>query len=127
MEASAASADRPPRARAVLRIGAVVAALILTFLAAVAVIAMLDITDLTPCDDVGTDIFKLNDKGECFDGSSTKKAVTLAFGWPGAVLACLSVLLMLAFAIRGRGIRTAVLTIAAAAALFGLGVLIGSV
>ncbi len=124
MDAAPVATDR---AGALARIGGIMAALILVFLTAVAIIAMLDVTDLTPCGDVGSDLSKLNDQGECFDGSGGKKTITLALGWPGAVLAGLSVVLMLAFAIRGRGIRAAVLTIAAAAALFGLGILIGSV
>lgn len=126
MEASEANAN-PPKAGALARVGAVVAALVLAFLAAVAIVAMLDITDLTPCGDVGSDLSKLNDEGECFDGSSGKKTIALILGWPGAALAALSVLLMLAFAIRGRGGRTAGLTIVAGAVLFGLAILIGSV
>lgn len=109
------------------RIGAILAALVLAFLAAVAVVAMLDVTDLTPCGDVGNDLSKLNDEGKCFDGSSGKKTIALILGWPGAALAVLSVLLTLGFAIRGRGGRTALLTVIAGAVLFGLAILIGSV
>ncbi len=110
-----------------MRILAVLAALVLAFLAAVAVIAMLDITDLNPCMDANKDPSLLNDQGECFDGSSTRKTLSLILGWPGAVLAVLSVPLMLAFAIRGRGGRSAIGVVVLGAVLFGLAILIGSI
>ena len=119
--------SEPAKAGAGARILALVGAVILLFLAAVAVIAMVDIGDLTPCEDVGTDISLLNEDGECFDGSSAKKTISLVLGWPGAILACVSVLLALGFAIRGRGGRLLIKVVAAAAVLFGLSILVGSI
>lgn len=124
MEASTAPAELP-RAGIGLRLLAILAALILAFLAAVAIVAMSEIGELTPCGEVES-AAQLNDKGECFDGGSTKKTISLVLGWPGAVLAALSVLLMLAFAVRGRGGRMAVGCVFAAAMLFGLSILVGS-
>jgi len=101
---------------------ALLIALVLAFLAAVAVVASIEITDLTPCDDVtGAQPFE-----ECFDGSSTEKIASLVFAWPGAILAVLAVLLTLAFVVRGRGGQTAIKVTVAAAVLFGLGILVGS-
>lgn len=117
--------DDAENAGAGARLGVAVLALALLFLAAVAVVAMADISSLTPCDDV-TEISQLNDEGECFDGSSAKKVITLIFGWPGAILACLSVLLAAAFVVRGRGARPLGLSIAGAVILFGLSILIGA-
>lgn len=104
---------------------AVLAALILAFLAAVAVVASIEIGDLTPCEEV-TSASQLSDSGECFDGSDTEKTASLALSWPGAIFACLAVLLTLGVAIRGRGTGLAVKVTVAAAVLFGLGILVGS-
>ncbi len=107
------------------RLGVAVLALVLAFFAAVAVIAMADISSLTPCDDV-TNLSQLNSEGECFDGSSAKKIISLILGWPGAVLAVVSVLLAIAFVIRGRGGRMLAISIGGAVVLFGLSILVGS-
>jgi hypothetical protein len=86
---------------------------------------MADISSLTPCDDV-TNLSQLNSEGECFDGSSAKKTISLILGWPGAVLAVVSVLLAIAFVIRGRGGRMLAMSIGGAVVLFGLSILVGS-
>ncbi len=113
------------KAGAGARLGVAVLALVLAFCAAVAVVAMADISSLTPCDDV-TSLSQLNSEGECFDGSSAKKVISLIFGWPGAILAVISVLLAIAFVIRGRGGRILAISIGGAVVLFGLSILIGS-
>jgi hypothetical protein len=115
----------PPKAGAGMRILAVLLALVLAFVTAVAVMVMLDIGELTPCEDVGNDLSKLNDEGECFDGSSTTKLVSLVLGWPGTVLAGLATLLALGFAIRGYGGRRLITVIVAGAVLLGLALIIG--
>ena len=106
------------------RVGAVILALVLAFITAVAVVVMLDIGELTPCDDVSS-LSQLNDDGECFDGSSGSKTIALILGWPGTVLAGIAALMALAFAIRGYGGRPLVLVIVAAAVLLGLSLIIG--
>ena len=115
----------PRKAGAGLRILAVVLALALAFVTAVAVIVMLDIGELTPCEDVGNDITKLNDEGECFDGSSTTKLISMVLGWPGTILAGLATLLALGFAARGYGGRRLITVIVAAAVLLGLALIVG--
>lgn len=117
-------ADRP-KAGAGPRVLALVAALGLAFAAAVAIVAMILIGDTTPCADV-TSPADLNDDGECFDGSSTKKLIALVLGWPGAVLLGVSVLLALGFTITGRGGRRLITVAVAGAVLFGLSILAGS-
>jgi len=123
MEATATPAG-PPKAGALARVGAVVLALVLAFITAVAVVVMLDIGELTPCDDV-TNISQLNDDNECFDGSSGAKTISLILGWPGAIIAGIATLLALGFAIRGYGGRQLVIAIVAGAVLLGLSLLIG--
>jgi hypothetical protein len=123
MEATATPAG-PPKAGALARVGAVVLFLVLAFITAVAVVVMLDIGELTPCDDV-TNISQLNADGECFDGSSTSKTISLILGWPGSILAGIAALLALGFAIRGRGGRQLVMVIVAGAVLLGLSLIIG--
>ena len=115
----------PRKAGAGMRILAVILALALAFVTAVAVIVVLDIGELTPCEDVGNDITLLNDEGECFDGSSTAKTISLVLGWPGAILAGVATLLALGFALRGYGGRRLITVIVAAAVLLGLALLIG--
>ncbi len=117
-------AVRPAKAGAGMRALAVVLALVLAFVTAVAIIAALNIGDLTPCEDV-TSPSQLNSDGECFDGSSTTKLIALIFGWPGAVLAAVATLLALGFAARGRGGRQLIIATVAAAVLMGLALAIG--
>ena len=123
MEATATPAPAP-KAGALQRVGAVLLALVLAFVCAVGVAVMVDIGDTTPCADVQS-ISDLNDEGECYDGSDTKKTIALVLGWPGSALAGIAALLALGFAIRGRGGRTLVMTIAAAALLIAASLIIG--
>lgn len=108
------------------RVLAVLAALVLAFAAAVAILAMILIGDTTPCADV-TGPADLNEDGECFDGSSTKKLIALVLGWPGAILLAVSVLAGLAFTITGRGGRRFVGIAVVGAVLFGLSIAAGSI
>ena len=114
-----------PKAGAGARVGALVGALVLAFAAAVAILAMILIGDTTPCADV-TGPEDLNEDGECFDGSSTKKAIALVLGWPGGILLAASTLLALGFTITGRGGRRVIVVAVAGAVLFGLSILAGS-
>ena len=114
-----------PRAGALVRIGAVLLALVLAFVAAVAVVVMIDIGDLTPCSEIGSDISLLNEDGECFDGSDSERTISLVLGWPGAIVVALAALLALAFAVRGRGGRPLLTAIIVGAVLLGLSLLIG--
>lgn len=123
MEASHDTTE--PKAGAPLRIGAFLLALVLLFITAVAVIVMLDIGSTATCTDVRAGDALPNEDGECYDGSSTVKTIALVLGWPGSVLAGLATLLALAFTFTGRGGRRLMLTIAAAAILLGLSLIIG--
>jgi hypothetical protein len=99
-------------------------ALVLAFIAAVAIIVVFDIADTTPCNEV-TSISQLNSDGECYGHSSTIKTVVLILGGIGSLLAVGSVLAALAFAIRGRGGRLLVQLIVGAAVFLGLSLIIG--
>ena len=72
-------------------------AIVLAFIAAVAVATMLDVGDRGVCGDSAL--------SDCYDFSSSAKPLVLAFGWAGAVVIAFSAPVALAFAIRGRGGR----------------------
>jgi hypothetical protein len=65
--------------------------------------------------------------GECFDGSSTQKTISLVLGWPSGVMAGIAALLALFFAATGRQGRLVLQLTGAAVVLGGLSILIGSV
>jgi hypothetical protein len=116
--------EEEPRAGGLARGLAVVGAIVLGLLAAIAVLAMVEIADLTTCYDANRDPdFSETD---CFEGSSKRKLLTLVLGIPGALLVAASAVLLLAFAIRGRGWRYPLIAAVAGAVLFGLGILVGS-
>ena len=122
--AASAAPSAPGKAGVIPRLLGVLGALVLAFLAAVAIIAMLDIADLTTCHDANRDpSFSGTD---CFDGSSKRQLLTLLLGFPGSALAAVAVVLALAFAVRGRGLKPLGIAIAAGAVLFGLALLVGS-
>ena len=104
---------------------AVLLALALAFACAVMVIAMSDIGQTPTCDDVKAGNALPHD-GECFDGSSTQKTISLVLGWPSGVLAGIAALVALFFAATGRRGRLLLQLTAAAIVLGGLSILIGS-
>ena len=104
---------------------AMVLALVLAFVAIVAILVMVDIGSTATCEDVISGEADFNDDNECYDGSSTTKLVALVLGWPGAILASISVVLALGFAFRGRGGSLLIKVIVVAAVLLGLTLLIG--
>jgi hypothetical protein len=79
------------------RLLAVLLALVLALLAAVAISVQLDVSDKGVCGDTTI--------GDCYDFSSGAKPFVLAFGWAGAIVAAVTALGALGFAIRGRGGR----------------------
>ena len=105
----------------------VLLALALAFACAVMVIAMGDIGDTPTCDDVRAGLEPPNEDGECFDGSSTQKTITLILGWPSGILAGIAALFALYFAGTGLRGRTLLQLTTAAIVLGGLSILIGSV
>ena len=119
-----ALATTPGRASTLARALGVAGALILAFAAAVGVIAMVDIAGLTPCYDANRDLGFTGT--ECFDGSSKRKLLTLLLGFPGAALAALGVVLLLAFVVRGRGLKPVGIAVGAGVVLFGLALLVGA-
>jgi hypothetical protein len=108
-----------------MRALAVIGCIVLAFAAAVMIVAMVDIGRTPTCDDVRAGN-ALPYQGNCFDGSSTQKTISLVLGWPSGVLGGLAALLALAFAITARRGRLALQVTAAAVVLAGLSLLIGS-
>jgi hypothetical protein len=105
---------------------AIILALALAFACAVMVIAMSDISSTPTCDDVRAGIEPPNDQGECFDGSSGQKTISLVLGWPSGILAGIAGLVALFFAATGRNGRLLLQLTGAAIALGALSILIGS-
>ena len=109
------------------RVLAVILALALAFACAVMVVAMVDIGDTPTCDDVLSGEVAVPSDGECFDGSSTQKTISLILGWPSAVLAGIAALVALFFTFTGRQGRLVLQLTGAAIVLGALSILIGSV
>ena len=107
-----------------LRVLAAVGVVVLLFATAVLFIAFGEISGLTPCDDVSSSA-DLNSDGECYDGSSATKIITVVLGFLGAALAAVATFLCLAFVIRGRGARPLLYAVGGAVVLTGLAFAIG--
>jgi hypothetical protein len=118
---------REDRAGGGWRVLAVILALALAFACAVMVVAMVDIGDTPSCDDVLSGEAAVPADGECFDGSSTQKTISLILGWPSAVLAGIAALVALFFTFTGRQGRLVLQLTGAAIVLGALSILIGSV
>jgi hypothetical protein len=103
-----------------LRIGAVGLAIALAIVAAVGIAVMVDVSDVGVCEDAGF-------ASECYDFSSSAKPFVLIFGWAGSVVAALTALGALAFAIRGRGGRPVLAGTGLAIALLAISVIIARV
>jgi len=104
-----------------LRIGAGLLALMLAFICAVAIAVMIDVNDTPLCGEVPS-AQELAGGYECYDFSDSVKPIVVGAGWIGAVLAGIAAILALAFAVRGRGGRSLLLVIAAAAVLLAVSV-----
>lgn len=116
----------PPEARKPLgpRIVAGLGALVLLFVALIAILVVADVADTTPCDDVQT-AADLNDEGECYDRSAGVKTIVLILGSIGALATVAAAGLALAYAIRGRGGRPLLQAIGVAVVLLALTMIIG--
>lgn len=140
MEASGAPtppADSPPpppptagedeKASGGWRALGVVLALALAFACAVMIVAMGEIGDTPTCDDILSGEAALPADGECFDGSSAQKTISLILGWPSGILAGIAALMALYFAATGRRGRLLLQLTGAAIVLGALSILIGSI
>lgn len=116
------SGSTPARAGTPVRVAAVILAFILAFVAAAAVVTMLEVAELTPCEDV-TSVAQLVD-GECFDGSASAQSRTQIFGWIGAGLALISIVAALNLGMTGRGRRSFALLVAATVVMFLLSLIL---
>jgi hypothetical protein len=113
-----------------MRAGAVLLALVLAFGCAVMAAVMVDIGDSPTCEDVlsGEATIDLSDPdADCFEESQAQKTASLVLGWPSAVLAGIGALMLLAFAVRGRGGSLALKVAGAAIVLGILSIVVGSV
>ena len=110
-----------------LRALGVLGFLILAFASAVLIAAIVDIGNTPTCADVQSGKAALPSDHQCFDGGSTKKAITEILVWPGGILAGVAAIMALAFAVTGRNGRRLLFVVALAIVLSGLGLLIGSI
>ena len=104
-----------------LRIGAVLLALVLAFIAAVAITVMVDVADRSVCSEPPK-ADELVGGYECYDFPGWAKPFVFGAGTLGGIVTALAALLALAFTIRGRGGRLLLIVTAA-----GLGLLVISV
>lgn len=112
----------PGKAGAVLRVGAVPLALILAFVAAVAISVLVDVGDNPVCDEI-TSAQRAVGGYECYDFSGSVKPIVQGAGWLGGIVTAVAALLAAAFAIRGRGGRLLLAAMGAGAALLGISIL----
>jgi hypothetical protein len=106
---------------------AVLGALVLAFACAVMIAVMVDIGSTPTCDDISSGQAAVPSDGECFNGSSTQKTISLVLGWPSGVLAGIAAALLLSYAITGRRGRLAVQGIGLALIMGVLSIAVGSV
>jgi hypothetical protein len=100
----------------------VVVFLLLLLGAAIMILAASDISGTPTCDDVLSGLATPSD-GECFDGSSTQKTLSVAFGFLAGGVGAIAALLAIAFTFTGR--RGGLVVIGAIAAIVLAGVSIG--
>jgi hypothetical protein len=105
---------------------AVVLFLILLLGAAIMIIAAADIAGTTLCSDVTLQDARLDPNGECFDGSSIQKVVSVALGFASGAVGVIAALLAIAYTFTGRRGRLVVIGTVAAVVLAGASILVGS-
>lgn len=108
-----------------LRILAGLGFVVLLFVTAVMAIVFAQIGGTDTCESVATGDGVLNSDGECYDGSSTVKAIALILGWPGTIALGIATVLSLVFAIRGRSGRPLLYALGAGVVLIALSLIIG--
>lgn len=110
----------------VWRAFAVLVFLVLLLGAAIMIIAMTDIAGTPTCDAVTSGQATLPADGQCYDGSSVQKTLSLIVGYAGGAVGVLAALVAIAFTFTGRRGGLVVALTVAAIALSGVGILIGS-
>ena len=110
------------KAGAGLRIGAVLLALVLAFIAAVAITVMVDVADRSVCSEPPK-ADELVGGYECYDFPGWAKPFVFGAGTLGGIVTALAALLALAFTIRGRGGRLLLIVTAAGLGLLAISVL----
>jgi hypothetical protein len=105
---------------------AVVAFLVLLLGAAIMIVASTDIAGTPTCHDVSAGLASPSD-GECFDGSSTQKALSVAFGYLAGGIGAITALLAIAFTFTGRRGLLVIIGAVAAIVLAGISIGVGSI
>ena len=95
---AASPSGAPAKAGAGQRIASVLLAIALAIVCAVGIAVMVDVSDTGICADASLG-------SDCYDFSDSAKPFVLGFGWAGSIVAGLTALAALGFAIRGRGGR----------------------
>jgi hypothetical protein len=115
------------RGGGVWRALAVVLFLLLLFGSAIMIVAAADIAGTTLCSDVTLQDAVRDPNGECFDGSSIQKVLSVAIGFLAGGIGAIAALLAIAFTFTGRRGRLVVIATVAAIVLAGISIGVGSI
>ena len=105
---------------------AVVLFFVLLLVSAIMIIAATDIAGTALCRDVTVQDALQDPSGECFDGSSIQKVLSVAFGYLAGGIGAIAALLAIAFTFTGRRGRLVVIATVAAIVLAGISIGVGS-
>ena len=110
-----------------LRTLAVLLFLLLVIGAAIMIVAATVIAGTTLCSDVTrADVFR-DPNGDCFDGSSMQKVLSVAIGYAGGGVGVIAALMAFAYTLTGRRGRLVLVLTGLAIVLSGASILVGSV
>jgi hypothetical protein len=121
------AAPSSPKPSGGIRALAVLGAIVLAFAAAVMIVAAADIGGTPTIKECTADNSVIPSDGKCFDGSKTKRTISVALMYISGALGAAAVLLALMFAATGRRGRLLTQLMIAAVLLGGLGILVGSI
>jgi len=111
---------------AALRALAVILFLLLLTGGAIMIIAATDIAGTSLCSDITRADVLRNPNGDCFDGSSVQKVLSVGIGYAGGAVAVIAALMALAYTITARRGRLVVILAVLAIVLSGLSILVGN-
>jgi hypothetical protein len=112
------------KAGVLMRVLAVLLALVVAFGAAVMIIAATEVNDTPTADEVTSGEEQLPSDGEVFDGSEGKRTAVVALFYASGAVAAIAFLLGLAFAITGRRGRWFIYAVILAIPLAGVALII---
>jgi hypothetical protein len=109
-----------------LRALAVILFLLLLLGGAIMIIAATDIAGTSLCSDITRADVLRDPNGDCFDGSSIQKVLSVVIGYAGGGVGVIAALMALAYTITARRGRLVVILTVLAILLSGLSILVGN-